>query len=361
MKLLFTGDFYYDYEDCRKDLQSFADYFSGKDLRLVVNYEGVFDADPNFGQVKKRGVHLSQSKMSVKALKSLNTAAVLLANNHTMDFCEEGLRRTLDELKKEGIPYAGAGKDLESALKPVILKDSIGETAIFNFGWDIEETVYASEKRAGCAPRENTVVLETIRRFAEENPKTAIIPVLHWGFEYSMYPQLFDIELADRLCLIEQVKMVIGHHTHCPQPFEIRHGKPVFYSLGNFYFAGMRDSYKKVFPGEISNRCDYGIVVAYDTSDGSFDAETVLYDRSKKESIILENSPFPEKMPELDHRSEEYRSLVRKCSMKGSPVLGTDEKENKRILLRYGFRRSRVGRTLRMLRDKFCHLRYKSV
>ena len=357
MKLLFTGDFFYDHADQSDDIKAIAACFKEKQFCPVINYEGVYAPDTSYKPIKKRGVRLAQDPKSIEILSELGTVAVMLSNNHTMDYGENGLKDTIAALKNAGIQTAGAGKDLEEACRPAIIKEKNSDTAIFNFGWKEEETVYAGERHGGCAPRDNELILKIIRRFAAENPDTAIIPVMHWGFEYSMYPMPFDIELADKLCEIEQVKMVIGHHTHCPQPYEIRHGKPVFYSLGNFYFAGRRDGYNKVFPSEIKNRCDYGLMVGYDTEDHTFSTMTIMYDRTEKKSIILGESPFPEKMPEKDYRSEEYFKLVKEGSMKGSPVLGTDKINNWIVLAGYNFWRSRVGRTLKL----FCHLTAKSV
>lgn len=357
MKLLFTGDFFYDHADQNEDIKAIAAYFKEKKYCPVINYEGVYAPDASYRPIKKRGVRLAQNPKSIGILTELGTVAVMLSNNHTMDYGENGLRDTIAALDNAGIKTAGAGKNLEEACCPAIIKEKNGDTAIFNFGWKEEETVYAGERRGGCAPRDNELILTIIRRFTKENPDTRIIPVMHWGFEYSMYPMPFDIELADKLCEIDQVKMVIGHHTHCPQPYEIRHGKPVFYSLGNFYFAGQRDGYDKQFPSEIKNLCDYGLMVEYDTEDNTFRTLTIMYDRTEKKSVILDESPFPEKMPGEDYRSEVYRKLVKEGSMKGSPVLGTDKIKNMIVLTRFNFWRSRVGRTLKL----FCHLTPKSV
>ncbi|MCK4761026.1 MAG: CapA family protein [Candidatus Aminicenantes bacterium] len=50
--------------------------------------------------------------------KWLGIDFVGFANNHTMDYGYEGLFSTIENLKRVGIGYAGAGKDLEEAARP---------------------------------------------------------------------------------------------------------------------------------------------------------------------------------------------------------------------------------------------------
>ena len=52
-------------------------------------------------------------------LDDLGVDLVSLANNHCYDFGETGLLDTLDTLQQDGIPYAGAGRNLEEAAAPV--------------------------------------------------------------------------------------------------------------------------------------------------------------------------------------------------------------------------------------------------
>ena len=42
-----------------------------------------------------------------------------LANNHVWDYGEEALLDTLETVKQAEIPYVGAGRNLEEAMKPV--------------------------------------------------------------------------------------------------------------------------------------------------------------------------------------------------------------------------------------------------
>jgi poly-gamma-glutamate synthesis protein (capsule biosynthesis protein) len=69
-------------------------------------------------------------KATPDKIKSLTEASVTvanIANNHIMDFSEEGLTETIQTLSAAGIKYVGAGKNDKEAAKSVILvKNNIG-------------------------------------------------------------------------------------------------------------------------------------------------------------------------------------------------------------------------------------------
>lgn len=66
-----------------------------------------------------------------------------------------------------------------------------------------------------------------------------IVVSLHWGTEYSDYPEVYQKETAHRL-VDAGAKLVIGHHPHCLQGVEMYNGSFIAYSLGNFVFDKQR-------------------------------------------------------------------------------------------------------------------------
>src|SRR5579871_4745235 len=59
---------------------------------------------------------------NIAALKAARIDYASCANNHTLDFCEEGLVDTVRTLKKEGIAFAGAGESRDEAIRPAVLQ-----------------------------------------------------------------------------------------------------------------------------------------------------------------------------------------------------------------------------------------------
>lgn len=156
--------------------------------------------------------------------------AFALANNHMMDFCEEGLCQTRTFLKGKGYSFAGAGDTEEEARKPMLLEENGVRIAIFSccerqFGM-------ATETTAGCATM-GVWLYDAIRTVKARGTADRVIVSCHAASEFSPWvsPSLHDFYHS----LIDVGADVIhGHHAHVPQGFEEYKGCPIFYGLGNF-------------------------------------------------------------------------------------------------------------------------------
>src|SRR5512133_2165165 len=65
-------------------------------------------------------------------VKALGVHAVTLANNHMMDYAVEAMYDTMATCEQAGIPYCGAGVDLNAALKPLWLEARGMKVALVN-------------------------------------------------------------------------------------------------------------------------------------------------------------------------------------------------------------------------------------
>jgi len=63
-----------------------------------------------------------------------------------------------------------------------------------------------------------------------------VVVTFHWGVPYVREPSEADRAKA-RLALDCGADVVIGHHPHIVQPFEIYRDRPIFFSVGNFTFG----------------------------------------------------------------------------------------------------------------------------
>lgn len=172
----------------------------------------------------------------VEVLEQLGVDAVTLANNHVYDYGAEALLDTFSVLEKAGVPYFGAGRTLEEAMRPLYL-EAEGKTIALVAASRAEKnkmTPQATDTEPGILRCYDTeLFLQTIRE-AKENADFCIAFV-HWGTEYS-----FDLEQVQpdtgRQYLDAGADAVIGAHTHCLQGMEYYDGKPIVYSLGNYWF-----------------------------------------------------------------------------------------------------------------------------
>jgi poly-gamma-glutamate synthesis protein (capsule biosynthesis protein) len=80
---------------------------------------------------------------------------------------------------------------------------------------------------------------ERLLQVIEEADKQCdyLIAYLHWGTEDSKYYEEYQHNIAVEL-IDKGVDAIIGGHPHVLQGFEYINGKPVIYSLGDFWFNG---------------------------------------------------------------------------------------------------------------------------
>ena len=327
-KLLFLGDLFYDYEYIAEDIEKLSRWIQEKNYVTVVNMEGAIFFD-NTSPLKKRGPNLASSKSILDVLHKLNVKGVCLANNHSMDFGGEVLVKTIHLLKENGIACCGAGQDISEALQPMEIIVSEKKYSILNFGWDIEETVYATDRSVGCAPRIDELVLDCVKKETEKNNTTIVC--LHWGFEYNRLPMPMDIDLAHRIidCGAE---LVIGHHPHCVQPKEYYKNKTIYYSLGNFYFSSRRKRYQKKFTEAKTNQSDYGLLVS--VCDENTLEYIIEYSHENDSSFIskIAQDYILENITGVDYMSNSYMKQVNLRKINRNPILTLDKAYNERQL-----------------------------
>jgi poly-gamma-glutamate synthesis protein (capsule biosynthesis protein) len=154
-----------------------------------------------------------------------------LANNHVFDYGVRGFRDTLDILRRNGIRTVGAGLSLKEALSPLTVLVKGTRVTILNFSEG--EDLTASQGGPGVCGWEIDRLLTLVRKFKKRGD--FIIAVGHAGVEYVPFPPPYVVE-AYRALAEAGASCVIGHHPHVPQGLEVRGGRLVAYSLGNFVF-----------------------------------------------------------------------------------------------------------------------------
>mgnify|MGYP002626461882 CR=1 FL=1 len=171
-------------------------------------------------------------------LPEIGVDVVSLANNHAYDFGEISLLDSLDTLRELGMPYVGAGRNIEEAAKPAyfIIGDiKIGILAATQIErLDPPDTRGATEKLAGVFrcwdPKRLLAAIEETKKNCD-----FCIVFIHWGTENTDeldWAQLDQVKkLADA-----GADAIIGAHPHVLQRLDVVNGVPVAYSLGNFLF-----------------------------------------------------------------------------------------------------------------------------
>lgn len=228
---------------------SAAKYLAEADC-TVVNLEGPVS---NCGSKEVKTYNFRFSPKSPAALKAAGIDAVLLANNHAFDWGSEAFLDTLTHLEEADVGILGAGRDWDEAARPWVTQK--GKIRIYAFGiasFPSERSGWNGLKMAAGPDRPGILhtgaggaeLLQT--RLAqipavEEGADTLSVVFFHGGAEWSTSP---DRETRERYTALVHAgaDLVIGSHPHIVQGFEWVEGKPVFWSLGNFVFAGMENT-----------------------------------------------------------------------------------------------------------------------
>ncbi|NMB06830.1 MAG: CapA family protein [Tissierellia bacterium] len=212
------------------------DYFMESDLSIV-NLETSITTRGNKWPNKQ--FNFKSNPKNLDSMKSAGIDMVTLANNHVLDYSNQGFLDTIDHLKKKEIPYVGGGKNKKEALEGVIIDKKDVKIGVLAFSRVIPDVKwYANNNKAGIVGAYDGYTKEMFKRIEEMKKEVDILILsFHWGVERSTKPRPQDIKIA-KAAIEAGVDIVMGHHPHVLQGLEIYKGKPIFYSLGNFVFGG---------------------------------------------------------------------------------------------------------------------------
>lgn len=211
-KILFLGDFW--------PVSYFSQpSFISDDFYVVVNLETAL-YDDTYRVSKAYSVDIEESKF--KNIFSIDPAAVNLANNHVFDCGKKGFEKLLSLLSDNRVDVFGL------ALKP---HSSFWIKGLHCAVIGCQEPSRNRQKE--LFPEEK--VLSHVKDIRQKFDKIYVTP--HWGKEgeYTHYPSPRQRKLAEKW-INEGVDGVFGHHSHVFQGMEKIQQKPVYYSLGNFFF-----------------------------------------------------------------------------------------------------------------------------
>ncbi len=198
------------------------------DLRIV-NCECALTAARR--PVWKSGAVFKGLPSHVAGLTSVPFEVACLANNHVFDYGLSGFRETLRVLRRNGIKTVGAGLTLDEAVAPLTLTVGGERVTIVNFSEG--EDLTASTGGPGVCGWEIERLAGSIRRAKKRGD--FVLAVGHAGLEYIPFPPPYVVK-AFRTLSEAGADCVVGHHPHVPQGLEVRRGRLIAYSLGNFVF-----------------------------------------------------------------------------------------------------------------------------
>lgn len=229
--MIFSGDFIYPFND-RSVVFQLGESFIGKPK--VLNFESTL-IDLN-GNRRYLRTGLFSSRYSLDVLRFLNVKCAALANNHVTDFSFD-VDKFVSTFKENGIEVIGFGKNKDEAAHYYVSEKE--GLVVLNFGWQTIKCEPAGVKKRGVNPYRYAYVEKEVKRIKVLQPDKKLVLFLHWNYEFENLPLPADRMFAHHLIDLG-VDVIIGHHPHIINSLEIYKEKPIFYSLGNFYFPQVK-------------------------------------------------------------------------------------------------------------------------
>lgn len=189
----------------------------GMDDLTIANLETTF-TDTTKKQDKRFNFKGDPSYVNILTKGSVEV--VNLANNHTMDYLQEGYEDTKSTLSQHNIDYYG--------YKTIHLEEVNGIKIGFA-GFNVLKGYKQAKKD----------VIDALEYMKQNNVQMKII-TFHWGIERDYQFNKEQQELA-HLSIDQGADLIVGHHPHVLQGIEQYKGKYIIYSLGNFVFGGNKN------------------------------------------------------------------------------------------------------------------------
>ena len=219
-------------QDTTALLKHIEPYFSAADI-VGVNLETQIIDGPLPVSLPKSVTFYSPTAL-LDALKSSGVSYVALGNNHMYDYGKQGLVQTLQALQKSGLGSSGAGLNEQGARLPHRLKVGTNQYSLFSYvGWagGFEPNQVASGNKGGAA----LGTLDILQADLAAAGSDAIVLQYHGGLEYASHPSMIE-KTRLRGAVDAGADLVLAHHPHVLQGFELYQNKLIAYSMGNFLF-----------------------------------------------------------------------------------------------------------------------------
>tara|TARA_Y100000768_G_C23966629_1_gene678178 strand:- start:284 stop:1258 length:975 start_codon:yes stop_codon:yes gene_type:complete len=183
----------------------------------------------------KNKIVLHQENSFIKDTFKKNPTAVCLNNNHIFDYGLDGVQQTIEFLNQNNISYFGVGNEKNNYNNPYSINDQKITYDFYGYCCTSTNPFIGNEKISLSLIDVDRIKRDIVSSKSKGNTVTII---LHWGDEEVKYPKPSDIRIARKL-IDFGADLVLGHHAHVIQSYEIYKEKKIFYGLGNFIFPDL--------------------------------------------------------------------------------------------------------------------------
>lgn len=241
MDIFVAGD-YYVAADLKPEVdRSLLELIRSADHALV-NLEAPATESPV--RIPKSGPHLTMDPSQLVRVHDLGFSMVTLANNHILDAGMAGLAETLTGAAASGLRTVGASTTPQGARTAGVERlESAGVwVSVLNY---CEHEWSVQQDGAGANPWDVLAAFEDVQMAREQGDR--VLVVLHGGNEYFPLPRP-TLRRELRFLADHGADAIVMHHSHVAAAYEVWHGVPIFYGLGNFQFT-LPSSYSGWYDG----------------------------------------------------------------------------------------------------------------
>lgn len=267
-KLNFVGDIalFNIYEE--KQIDPFVEIILPESDFNVGNFEFIIpnNRDKNFFDVSEL------YKISYEYFKSLaynRFHLFSLANNHCLDYGEEGLQDVINAFQEKSVDFVGIGLNNFNSVSRNI------NGVIISFISFVKKGRWSRNNNVKLAPDSYLMkeIIQEIKNLKRKSDHVIVFP--HWGTELVDVPALEDVKNARKM-IDAGATSIIGHHPHIIQGVEKYKKGFIAYSLGSFIYYPRQEL---GFVKSHSNKRNYSICLNLELSKREINnLEIVFYE-----------------------------------------------------------------------------------
>lgn len=329
MKMLFLGDICPDNNYRRLFDENAYGAFSAESVTFFKTHDFVLanlecPATLSIRAITKTGPNIGAHPNDIKVLKNCGINNLSIANNHILDFGDEGVVETIDVCNKEGLNLVGGGLNKKDASEPLIAECEGMKVGILAFAE--EEFNLVTSELPGALHFDPYESLEAIANLKKTVNRVVIL--YHGGIEYYKYPSP-ELQKKCRTMIRAGADLVLCQHSHCIGTIEQYQERNIMYGQGNTCFGWRKGT-------ECWNE---GLAVEYQPEDNSINLRLLeatensveLVDSCKSDLRVEEIIKDSEHCYDSEFLKEEWLAFCRSMKSLNLPLLYGKSKLYNRI------------------------------
>ncbi len=274
----------------------------------ILNYEAPVKSEGV--AIHKSGPTHCQHPSTIEWILKNRFTCVTLANNHISDYGVKGMDETIDCFNKVGIKTVGCGS-FEESYKPALFSINgikIAILAFSHFEFGVASDEWDCRYKNGVAwinhPKVDVIISE-LKTIVD-----LLIVIPHAGVEEMQQPLP---EWRDRYRSLIDLgcDAVIASHPHIIQGYEIYNGKPICYSLGNFFFPKEEKKDKYWYYSLMAT-----LIVEESNKSIRLETTPLKFDNSRiyivKDDYIIS---YINQIQQILNDGDKYIEIINKCSI----------------------------------------------